>query len=74
MNENSRIIISGNVYAPGDRYAISREDGPFYVYFDGVDFYLKHKMGCHRLELQVNSGSKDMLKESQFPYSLLINS
>ena len=72
LNENSRIIISGNTYTTGDQYLVRREEGPYYLYFDGSDYYLKHNTGCHKLVMQVNRGSQEMLAESQFPYSLLV--
>lgn len=70
IDGNSRIIISGNVYTPEDDYQVKSTDAPYLLYFDGENFYLKHEMGCHKLVMQVNCGSLEMLDESLFPYSV----
>ena len=70
LDGNSRIIISGNVYTTEDMYVVNSTDAPYTLYFDSEDFYLKHDTGCHKLVMQVNIGSQNLLKESLFPYSL----
>lgn len=72
MDGNSRIIISGNVYTPEDGYQVKTTEEPYLLYFDGEDFYLKHEVGCHKLVMQVNCGSQELLEESLFPYSMTL--
>lgn len=72
LDQNSCVIISGNVYTT-DQYLVNNNDTPYSIYFDGDDFYLKHSTGCHKLVMQVNRGSQNLLAESQFPYSLAFN-
>lgn len=72
MDSNSRIIISGNVYTPEDGYLVKNEEAPYLLYFDGDNFYLKHEKGCHKLVMQVNCGSQELLEESLFPYSMTL--
>lgn len=72
INSNSIIIISGNIYTTEVQYHINNADAPYSLYFDGEDFYLKHETGCHKLVMQVNRGSQELLKESLFPYSLTL--
>ena len=72
MDSNSRIIISGNVYTPEDGYLVKNEEAPYLLYFDGDNFYLKHERGCHKLVMQVNCGSQELLEESLFPYSMTL--
>lgn len=69
LDGNSRIIISGNLYSTEDQYRVNSADAPYSLYFDGEDFYLKHENGCHKLVMQVNRGSQELLIESLFPYS-----
>lgn len=73
LDGNSRIIISGNLYSTEDQYRVNSADAPYSLYFDGEDFYLKHENGCHKLVMQVNRGSQELLKESLFPYSSILN-
>lgn len=72
MDGNSRIIISGNVYTPEDGYQVKNTEAPYSLYFDGDNFYLKHEKGCHKLVMQVNCGSQELLEESLFPYSMAL--
>ena len=72
MDGNSRIIISGNVYTPEDGYQVKNTEAPYSLYFDGDNFYLKHEKGCHKLVVQVNCGSQELLEESLFPYSMTL--
>lgn len=72
MDSNSRIIISGNVYTPEDGYQVKNTEAPYLLYFDGDNFYLKHETGCHKLVMQVNCGSQELLEESLFPYSITL--
>lgn len=72
MDGNSRIIISGNVYTPEDGYQVKNTEAPYSLYFDGDNFYLKHEKGCHKLVMQVNCGSQELLEESLFPYSMTL--
>lgn len=72
LDGNSRIIISGNLYSTEDQYRVNSADAPYSLYFDGEYFYLKHENGCHKLVMQVNRGSQELLKESLFPYSSIL--
>lgn len=72
INSNSLISISGRYYVPADQYTIDDSHRPYQIYFDGEEFYLRHKEGTHRLVAAVIQGEQNLCFESQFPYSRTI--
>lgn len=72
INSNSLICISGRYYVPSDQYTIDDSHRPYQIYFDGEEFYLRHKDGSHKLVAAAMQGSQNLCFESQFPYSRTI--
>lgn len=72
INSNSLISISGRFYVPSDQYVIDDKDKPFSLYFDGKEFWLRHKNGMHQLVAAAMQGEQNLCFESQFPYSRTI--
>lgn len=72
INSNSLICISGRYYVPADQYTIDDTHRPYQIYFDGEEFYLRHKDGSHKLFAAAMQGSQNLCFESQFPYSRTI--
>ena len=69
INSNSLISISGRYYVTADQYAIDDSHRPYQIYFDGEEFYLRHKDGSHKLIAAAMQGEQNLCFESQFPYS-----
>ena len=69
INSNSLISISGRYYVPADQYTIDDSHRPYQIYFDGEEFYLRHKEGSHKLVAAAMQGDQNLCFESQFPYS-----
>ena len=69
IDGNSLISISGRFYVPGDGYMIDGKDKPFFIYFDGEKFFLRHKGGSHPLMASPIQGTQNLCYESYFPYS-----
>lgn len=69
INSNSLISISGRYYVPADLYTIDDSHRPYQIYFDGEEFYLRHKEGSHKLVAAAMQGDQNLCFESQFPYS-----
>lgn len=69
INSNSLISISGRYYVPADQYTIDDAHRPYQIYFDGEEFYLRHKEGSHKLIAAAMQGDQNLCFESQFPYS-----
>lgn len=69
INSNCLINISGRYYVPADQYTIDDNHRPYQIYFDGYDFYLRHKTGSHKLIAAAMLGEQSLCFESQFPYS-----
>ena len=69
INSNSLISISGRYYVPADQYTIDDSHRPYQIYFDGEEFYLRHKEGSHKLVSAAMQGDQNLCFESQFPYS-----
>lgn len=69
INSNSLISISGRYYVPADLYTIDDSHRPYQIYFDGEEFYLRHKEGSHKLVAAAMQGNQNLCFESQFPYS-----
>lgn len=69
INSNSLISISGRFYVPSDQYVIDDNDKPFSLYFDGREFWLRHRNGMHKLVAAAMQGEQNLCFESQFPYS-----
>lgn len=72
INSNSLISISGRYYVPADQYTIDDSHRPYQIYFDGEEFYLRHKDGSHKLVAAAMQGDQNLCFESQFPYSRTI--
>lgn len=72
INSNSLISISGRYYVPADQYTIDDSHRPYQIYFDGEEFYLRHKEGSHKLVAAAMQGDQNLCFESQFPYSRTI--
>jgi len=72
INSNSLISISGRYYVPADQYTIDDNHRPYQIYFDGEEFYLRHKEGSHKLIAAAMQGDQNLCFESQFPYSRAI--
>ena len=72
INSNSLISISGRYYVPADQYTIDDTHRPYQIYFDGEEFFLRHKNGSHKLIAAAMQGDQNLCFESQFPYSRTI--
>lgn len=72
INSNSLISISGRYYVPEDQHTIDDNNRPYQIYFDGEEFYLRHRNGSHKLVAAAMQGSQNLCFESQFPYSRTI--
>ena len=72
INSNSLISISGRYYVPADQYTIDDSHRPYQIYFDGEEFYLRHKEGSHKLVAAAMQGDQNLCFESQFPSSRTI--
>lgn len=69
INNNSVIFISGNLYKPEKGNMVS-SNAPYNIYFDGENFYLRHKNECACLNVIPTRPEKELLEESMFPYSI----